>query len=89
MIQNIVIGKPLVPAWSLISTTEEEFNTFDVKYTLFTEERFLPALLVEAGIAPSRSEVRRNRSDLYKTLDTIDCLQIKYGKHFLFIAVGK
>lgn len=89
MFHNIVVGKPLVSAWKLMSETEEDFETFDKRDTLFTEERFLPAVLVEAGVSSSRSEVRRNRPDLCITLDKPDCLTIKFGKNFVFVVVGE
>ena len=71
MFLNVVIGKPLIEPWQLISTSEEEFDKRD---TLFTEERFLPAILVEAGVVPSRGEVRHNKPELCRTLDKLDCL---------------
>jgi len=40
MFQNIVIGKPLVEPWTLISNSPEEFEKDDKKDTLFTDERF-------------------------------------------------
>ena len=89
MFQNVVIGKPLVEPWKLISETEEEFNKFDKRETLFTEERFLPSILVESGVTTSRSEVRRNRQDLWIDLNDVDCLNIKFGKKRLFIIVGE
>ena len=60
MFHNIVIGKPLVEPWKLISSSKEEFENFDKRDTLFTNERFLPAILVEAGIVPSRGEINLN-----------------------------
>lgn len=89
MFQNVVIGKPLIEPWKLISITEEEFERFDRKETLFTEERFLPAILVETGIVKSRGEVRRNKPELCITLDKLDCLWVKWGKHKLWIVVGE
>ena len=88
MFHNIVIGKPLVDAWTLISSTEEEFEKFDKKDTLFTEERFLPALLVDAGVVKSRGEVKRNKPELCITLNNLDCIWVKWGKQRLFIIVG-
>lgn len=88
MIQNIVIGNPLVEPWKLISSTKEEFEQYDKRYTLFTNERFLPALLVEAGIASSRSEVRRNKPELWIDLNTVSCMWVKWGKQKLFIVIG-
>ena len=64
MFRNIVIGRPLVEPWKLISTSEEEFERFDARETLFTNERFLPAVMVEAGAVKSRSEVKRNNPEL-------------------------
>ena len=72
MFHNIIIGTPIVEPWQLISESKEEFDQFDKKDTLFTQERFLPSLLVEAGLVSSKSEVRRNRPDLVKTLETLD-----------------
>lgn len=89
MFQNVVIGKPLIEPWQLISIDKEEFEKFDQRETLFTEERFLPAILVETGIVKSRSEVRRNNPKLCVTLDKLDCLWIKWGKHKLWIIVGE
>ena len=89
MIQNIIIGKPLVEPWKLVSESEQEFNTFDIRDTLFTENRFLPSALVEAGIVKSISEVKRNKPDLCITLDKTDCIWVKWGKNKIFVVVGK
>lgn len=89
MFHNIVIGKPLVDAWTLISSTEEEFEKSDKSDTLFTEERFLPALLVDAGVVKSRGEVKRNKPELCISLDKLDCLWVKWGKQRIFIIVGE
>lgn len=59
---------------------KEEFERFDKRDTLFTNERFLPAILVEAGVVPSRGEVRRNKPELCKTLNELDCIWVKWGK---------
>lgn len=88
MFHNVVIGKPLIDVWQLISLTEEDFVENDKKYTLFTNERFLPAILVEMGVTKSRSEVRRNKPELCIMLDKPDCLWVKWGKHKLYIVVG-
>lgn len=89
MFHNIVIGRPLVDPWKLISKSKEEFNKFDKSDTLFTDERFLPAALVEAGVVSSRSEVRRNKPDLCISLDTPDCIWLKWGKQKIYIVVGE
>ena len=89
MVHNIVIGNPLVPVWKLLSDSEEDFDRFDKRDTLFTDERFLPAALVEAGVSKSRSEIRRNRPDLCVRLDSPDCFSVRIGKNFLYIVVGE
>ena len=88
MFYNVVIGEPLIDAWQLISLSKDDFEKNDKRYTLFTNERFLPAVLVEAGVVKSKSEVRRNKSDLCITLDKPDCLWVKWGKHKIYIIVG-
>ena len=87
--QNIVLGKPLVEPWTLISSCKEEFEFFDKKETLFTNERYLPALLVKIGLAKSNSEVKRNKPELCTVLNQLDCLWVKWGKHKIFIIVGE
>ena len=89
MFQNVVIGRPLVEPWKLISTSKEEFEQFDARETLFTDERFLPAVLVAAGAVKSRSEVKRNKPELCITLTQPDCFWVKWGKQKIFIIVGE
>lgn len=88
-IENIVIGNPIVEPSSIFGKDEEDWILFEQEKTYFTSERFLPRILVDLGIAPSISEVRRNRKDLVITLEQLDYLEIKYGKRRLFILVGK
>jgi hypothetical protein len=78
MIQDIVIGKPIV--------TPEEMG---LENPIFTEERFLPKILVDLKIFRSNSEVRKNRPDLMIELTKMDFLQLKIGKHRLWILVGE
>ena len=89
MFHNVVIGTPLVEADKLIASDEIDWNNFEKKNTLFTNSRFLPTIMKEAGVVSSTSEVKRNRKDLVITLDKPDCLNIKFGKKHLFIVVGE
>jgi hypothetical protein len=89
MFHNIVIGRPLVEPWRLISSSQEEWDRFDKRDTLFTEEHFLPAVLVEAGIVKSRNEIRRNKPELCISLNHLDCFWVKWGKQKIFIIVGE
>ena len=89
MFHNVVIGKPIVDASRLIALDERDWEENEQKVTLFTKTRFLPAVMKEAGIVQSTSEVRRNRPDLCVNLDKLDCINLKWGKKFLFIVVGE
>jgi len=89
MFQNVVIGKPIVDPQLLFAKSEEDWEKNEKPNTLFTESRFLPAILKEAGVVSSTGEVRRNRPELVRTLDSLDCLMIKWGKKFLYIVVGE
>ena len=84
MYQNVQVGYPIVAISDLIPADE-----FD--QTIGTETRYLPKIMVEAGIVKSTSEVRRNRPDLCITFpdDMIDCITVKWGKKFLYIVIGK
>lgn len=76
---NVVIGCPIVELGELYG--EESIN-------LFTDERFLPKILVEIGFFKSNSEVRKNRPDLFISLDKLDFLHIKVGKKHLWLTIG-
>ena len=89
MFLNAVIGTPLVDPATLLSYDKEDWEKTEKDQTIFTNQRFLPTLLKEAGIAPSTNEVRRNRPDLVVTLDKPDCFWVKWGKKKLYIVVGE
>ncbi len=87
-IENVIIGNLLVEPHNLFALNEDDWNSIEKEKTLFTNERFLPKILVEAGIVPSISEVRRNRKDLVRNVEDFSFESIKWGKKFLFIACG-
>lgn len=89
MFHNVVIGKPIIDVSKLLALDERDWQENEQKVTLFTETRFLPAIMKEAGIVQSTSEVRRNRPELCINLDKLDCINLKWGKKFLFIVVGE
>lgn len=89
MFENIVIGTPLVSPESIFASSREDWEQIERSKTLFTNSRYLPAIMKEVGIAPSIGEVRRNRPELNRVLHDLDFLKIKWGKRFLFILVGK
>lgn len=89
MFHNVVIGKPLVEPSILLANDLTDWEETEKKNTLFTDTRYLPAVMKEAGIVNSTGEVRRNRPDLCITLDKVDCINIKWGKKRLYIIVGE
>ena len=78
MIAEVVIGQPLVSPESL------GFTDY-----VYTDERWLPRILVSLGFFKSTSQVLKNRKDLNVTLDTMDFLEYKIGKGRLWIIVGE
>jgi hypothetical protein len=89
MFHNVVIGKPLVEPCTLLANDLTDWEETEKKNTLFTDNRYLPAVMKEAGIVNSTGEVRRNRPDLCITLNEVDCINIKWGKKRLYIIVGE
>lgn len=90
-IENIVISKPLFEAKEMFSKSDKDWEETEKEMTFYTEERFLPKILVELGFYPSISEIRRNRPDLCITLDQpifIDKLKVR-KKMFVWIYVGE
>ena len=89
-IENIVIGVPLVSAKELLSANDSDWVNVEFEKTIFTNERYLPNILVQLGIYPSISEIRRNKPELMIRLDKIDFINIKpKKKHPLWIIVGE
>lgn len=97
-IENVVIGNINGKETSLFSLEShlfaidnEDWYANESNKTYYTDERFLPKILVDLGIYPSVSEVRRNRPDLMMTLNNQDFIsKLKVAKkRFLWIAVGR
>ena len=88
MYANVVIGTPLVHPAELLAHDITDWEETEKKQTLFTNTRYLPAVMKEAGIVQSTREVKRNRPELCRNLDKLDCIELKWGKRFLYIVVG-
>lgn len=89
MVRNIVIGKPLVEPKDLLALNDNDWENAEKEITTFTNERWLPAIMVQSGVVSSISEVKRNKPQLVKMLDALDFLEIKWGKSRLYIIVGE
>lgn len=90
-IENIVIGTPIADPKDMFSSSDDDWNAIEKEKTYYTNERFLPRILVELGIYPLVNEIRRNKPGLVKTmdgLDFIDDLKVK-KKRKLWILVGE
>lgn len=90
-IENIVIGKPLVSPKDVFALDETDWKNFEQEKTYYTEERYLPKILVELGIYPSISEIRRNKPNLVVNLDKVDFInELKISKkRKIWILVGE
>ena len=89
MYHNIVIGIPLADPAQLIAADETDWNETELSRTLYTDTRFLPAVLKEAGVVNSTSEIKRNRPELWKAVAEPDCFWIEWGKKKVFVIVGE
>lgn len=90
-IENIVIGTPIVNPKDVLASSDDDWNIIEKEKTYYTDERFLPRILVNLDIYPSISEIRRNKPQLVKylnNLDFIDGLKVK-KKRKLWILVGE
>lgn len=83
---NVVIGNPKCEPWLMFCNTKDEWDETK-KEILFTNERFLPKIMMECGIVSSINQVRKNKPELMITLDKTDFVEIKWGKKRLFIQV--
>ena len=90
-IENIVIGKPIVEPFIMFATDEDDWIKFEKEKTYYTDERFVQRILVDIGIYPSVSEIRRNKPDLMISLDKLDFINnLKVSKkRRLWILVGE
>lgn len=79
-IENIVIGKPLVNEAIIFGSSNEDWCENEQHKTFWTNERFLPRILVDLGFFSSTSEIKRNKPELFINLNDIDFLEIKVNK---------
>ena len=89
--ENVVAGVPIpeMGVIDMLAKDKDDWEHIEKEKTLFTNERFLPRIMVEAGIVKSVNEVRRNNPKLVRSLDEPEYLEIKWGKKRLFILAGE
>ena len=90
-IENVVIGTPIVDPKDMFASSDDDWNAIEKEKTYYTDERFLPRILVNLGIYPSISEIRRNKPQLVQSLDNLDFIDgLKANKkRKLWILVGE
>jgi len=71
-IENIVIGKPIANPKEIFSKDAYDWDNVESEKTYYTEERFLPKILVSLGLYPSISEIRRNKPELMISFEKTD-----------------
>ena len=80
--ENVIIGNLLVEPHHIFGLNKNDWNEIEKDKTLFTDEKFIPRIMVQAGIVNSVSEVRRNRPDLMREGEESSCEIIKWGNSF-------
>lgn len=90
-IENVVVGSIDTCESDLFAYDEKDWCQNEVDKTYYTNERFLPKILVALGIYPSVSEIRRNKPDLMITLSAKDFIsKLKVAKkRYLWIVIGE
>jgi len=90
-VENIVIGKPIVEPEIMFAKDTDDWLKIEKEKTYFTDERFLPRILVDIGIYPSINEIRRNKPELLVTLDKLDFInELKVSKkRKIWILIGE
>lgn len=89
-IENIVIGKPISSPTEMFAKGNIDWLTVEKDKTFYTNERFLPRILVDLGLYPSTSEIRKNKPELFITLNKVDFLELKIKKkRKIWILVGE
>lgn len=90
-VENIVIGKPICSPEEMFALDNEDWERIEKEKTYFTDERFLPRILVDIGIYPSINEIRRNKPNLMISLDKLDFISdLKVSKkRKLWILIGE
>lgn len=84
MIENIVIGEPIIEIKELLGKDFKE-------KTHFTQERFLPKILKDLSLVDSISWVRKNKPEYFTVLNNIGTLEVSLGKKKkpIYVIIGE
>ena len=90
-IENIVVGKPITEPYVMFAADKDDWERIEKEKTYYTDERFLPRILVDIGIYSSVNEIRRNKPKLMISLNKLDFIdKLKASKkRRLWILVGE
>ena len=83
----IIIGKLLVPEKELFADSDKDWE-LQKPFAYYTNDRYLPKILKDIGLISSYGELKRNKPQYNITLNKPDYLELKWGKHPLWIGVG-
>lgn len=62
-VENILIGSPIADPALMFALDDVDWHNTEKDKTYYTNERFLPRILVDIGIYPSVSDIRRNKPE--------------------------
>lgn len=88
-IENVVVGKPIYSPEFLFAIDMNDWMKNELEKTHFTNERYLPQIMIDIGLVGSKREVRKNRPELCVSLEEIKFFEVKWGKRKLWVQVGE
>lgn len=88
-LENIVINSPLLSPEYMFASSHEDWINVEQNKTYYTEETFLPKIMVEICIVKSINEIRRNKPDLLISLDKYDYIEIKRKEKIIYTSRRK
>lgn len=83
--ENIIVQDSEVNPIEMLCVNDFDWEYIEKQKTIWTNERYLPRILVDSGVVKSTSEVRRNKPEYNITLPQNKYLEIKWGKRKFWI----
>lgn len=86
-IENIIVSDTTweAPVRDLLSNGTIEDMNIEFLKTHYTHIRFIPEILLSLNFVKSKSEVKRNKPELFRDLRHEEYLEIKWGKRKLWL----